>query len=307
MLTGEGDIGQGAYSTFQNIVARELEVPLDRVQVSPVDTHLSPLGFGAFASRVTIIGGNAVLDAARDLKKQILQAASRIYNVSIEHLAYRGGKVAFLKEPGKEISLEEVAHRAMALPEGPPLLGRGFYNPPTVKMNPNTKFGNVAPAYSFGTHVAEVEVDRQTGAVRILGYWAVHDSGKIINPIGAEGQVEGGIIQGLGSTLTEEMIISDGKPLNPSFRDYSLLTALDIPPLKIIFLDSEDPRGPHGAKGLGEPVLVPCAPAVANAIYDAIGIRFQKIPILPEKIFFSLQKKNENDRIENIKKSQAAG
>ena len=220
-------------------------------------------------------------------------AASRIFNLSLEHLEYKEGKVFSLAQPVRQFTIEEITQKASALPDGPPLLGRGFYNPPSSKVDPNTKYGNIAVSYSFATHVAEVEIDPDTGTIKILGYWAYHDSGNIIDMIGAEGQVEGGIIQGLGTTLSEQLIIERGKPLNPNFRDYPLLTALDIPPLRMRFIENEDPRGPYGAKGLGEPVLVPCAPAVANAIYDAIGIRIKKIPILPEDIFFRIRKSKE--------------
>lgn len=295
LITGEGDIGQGAYTAFRQIVAEEMERPLETIHVLPLDTDIAPRCFGAFASRVTTIGGNAVLEAAKDLKKQILLAASRVYHLALEHLEYREGKVIYPLQPAKEFELREIATKALGLSEGPPLLGRGFYNPPTIQMDPRTKYGNISPAYSFGTHVAEVEVDPETGIVKIVGYWAFHDTGKTLNPLSAVGQVEGGIIQGLGYALMEQIILAEGKPLNGNFRDYPLPTAVDIPPLEVGFIESDDPRGPFGAKGLGEPVLVPCAPAIANAIYDAVGVRLTKIPIRPENIFFKMKERRRKN------------
>ena len=144
-------------------------------------------------------------------------------------------------------------------------------------------------AYPFGTQVAEVEVDRETGKVEILGIWAAHDLGRAINPLTAEAQIEGGVVQGVGFALTEQYVWKDGKMLNPNFHDYRLPTFMDAPPMSVIFIEALDPAGPYGAKGLAEPALIPTAPAITNAIYDAIGVRIKDLPVTPEKILRALR------------------
>jgi len=146
-------------------------------------------------------------------------------------------------------------------------------------------------AYSFGVQVAEVQVDRKTGKVTILKFFSIHDSGTVINPMLGEGQVEGGVVQGIGYALMEEIVRNGGKVLNGNFTDYRIPTIKDVPPIETIFIEEPDPFGPFGAKGLGEITQVPTAPAVANAIYDAIGIRLKELPMTPEKVFGALKER----------------
>jgi CO/xanthine dehydrogenase Mo-binding subunit len=171
------------------------------------------------------------------------------------------------------------------------LVGQGQYVPDTVAPDPVTKYGNVSPVYVFGTHVAEVEVDTETGEVRVVGYWASHDVGRAVNPLLLEGQVEGGVAQGIGWTLTEDMVTKDGHVLNPTFLDYRIPGTQDLPRVVCDFVEPVDPKGPYGAKGIGEPALNPVPAAVANAIYDAIGIRFTELPITAEKVLFALRER----------------
>jgi len=171
------------------------------------------------------------------------------------------------------------------------IVGIGSFDPCSEVGDPITKYGNLACTYQFGAHVAVVEVNEETGHVRILDYAAAHDVGRAINRLALEGQIEGGVTQALGWTLWEEMLFRDGKVLNSNFTDYKLPLALDLPPIKVIIVEPGDPMGPYGAKGVGQTCSVPTAPAIANAIFDAVGVRITDLPITPEKILKALRTK----------------
>jgi xanthine dehydrogenase molybdenum-binding subunit len=172
------------------------------------------------------------------------------------------------------------------------VIGEAFYDPPT-EMQDKEFMGNVSAAYAFGAHAVEVEVDQQTGRVKILDYVAAHDLGRAINPLAVEGQIDGGVTMGLGYALSEEMLVREGKILNPTFLDYRVPTACDSIRIKKILVETNDPAGPYGAKGIGEPCLIPVAAAVANAISNAIGVRIRSLPITPEKILSALKEKTK--------------
>jgi xanthine dehydrogenase molybdenum-binding subunit len=165
-----------------------------------------------------------------------------------------------------------------------------FYDPANENLDREFK-GNLSMAYAYGTHGVEVEVDKETGQVKILRYIAAHDVGRSINPMLLEGQVYGGAAMGIGYALTERLILQNGKVMNPNFLDYKMLTAKDVPNIEPIVVETDDPFGPFGAKGVGEPGLVPTAPAIANAIYDAVGVRIKDLPITPEKVLAALKEK----------------
>ena len=170
------------------------------------------------------------------------------------------------------------------------IMGEYFYDPANDNLDREFK-GNLSMTYAFGAHGVEVEVDPETGKVKILNYVAAHDVGRAINPLLLEGQVYGGIAMGVGYALSEQLILHKGEVMNPNFRDYKMLTAKDRVPVKALMVETDDPAGPFGAKGIGEPGCVPTAPAIANAIYDAIGVRINDLPITPEKIVAALKQK----------------
>lgn len=295
LFTGEVDLGQGARTVFAQIVAEELGIPLQDVRVATLDTDISPFGLGAFASRTTTLGGRAVVAAARDARAKLAVVAGDMLEARPEDLEFRGGTVFVKGSPEQAVPIGAVTKRAMAQRSGSPVIGEGSFTPDNVVVaDPQTKFGNVSVAYSFAAHVAEVEVDTRTGKVDVVNYVAVHDTGKTINPLAAEGQVEGGVVQGLGYALTEEIVVKNGRVLNPTFLDYRLMTPLDIPPIKSVFVESDDPIGPYGAKSLGEPTLIPVAAAVANAIYNAVGVRIRSLPITAEKVREALRNKQSS-------------
>jgi xanthine dehydrogenase molybdenum-binding subunit len=202
----------------------------------------------------------------------------------------------FLKEephnPLLRVRLDEILRSAHHREQGSMVVVEAFYDPPNQMSDPRTGRGNISSTYIFGAQGAEVEVDLETGKVRILKYAAAHDVGKVISKQAVKGQIYGGIAQGLGYALSEEYKTRDGRNLNPSFLDYKIFSAPDMDfPIHIECIETNDEEGPFGAKGVGEPGLVPTAPAIGNAIYDATGIRITDLPITPEKILAALEKR----------------
>ncbi len=288
VLTGEVDLGEGVTTTLGIIAAEELGVPLETVRVANVDTEIAPYGLGTYASRVTFMGGNAVQAAAADAKRQLLDVAARALDAPASELEVNDGIISVKGFPHRRLTYAEAAQRgfAMGLTN---VVGRGEFRSEPGAMDVKTKYGNQTMTYSFACHAAEVEVDVETGKVRVLRIVAAHDLGRVINRLGAEGQIDGGVMQGIGFALVEELIRKDGVIRNPSFLDYKIPSSLDAPPaVDAIFVETMDPAGPHGAKGLAETAINPTAAAIANAITDAVGIRVRSAPITPEKILRAL-------------------
>jgi CO/xanthine dehydrogenase Mo-binding subunit len=302
IFSGEGEIGQGASTVFAQIASEELGIPVGDVDVLPVDTDVSPFCSGAFASRVTVMGGSAVKMAAIDLKKDLFKArieqlGANSEDLKIEDLEMRNGEICVKGSSEKGIPPHEVAFKEVFRRGGGRLVGYGNYTVPDWVVVPDkSRYGNISLGYPFGTQAVEVEIDLETGKIEILKLWAAHDLGRAINPMAAQGQIEGGIVQGIGYSLTESYIWEGERVLNTSFVDYKIPTALDIPPLNIALIESDDPNCPYGAKGVGEPALIATAPAIANAVYDAIRVRIKELPITSEKILRAIQTMKEEGR-----------
>jgi CO/xanthine dehydrogenase Mo-binding subunit len=297
LITGEADIGQGSNTIFAQIVAEVLGVSAGEIRPVPLDTDHSPFGLGTFASRVTTIGGKAVQMAAEDAKRQLLEISAEHMEANVNDLECSGGKIYVKGSSESGMEIGEVGKLAFNSSGGASITGVGKYVvPPTVVIPDKTKYGNISSAYSFGVQVAEVQVNPDTGKVNILRVMSVHDSGRIINPMLAEGQIEGGVSQGIGYSLLEEIVRQDGKVLNNDFTDYRMPTIYDVPKISSQFVEIPDPHGPFGAKGLGEITLVPTAAAIANAIYDAVGIRLKEVPFTPEKVLKALRTKREANK-----------
>lgn len=285
VLTGETDLGQGSRTTFALIVAHELGIPTEWVSVPLVDTDFSPHGLGTFGDRVTTLGGNAVRRAALDAKRQLLDVASRDLGVDSSKLIIENGIIFSKKDKNISMEFKEAARIASHRRAGAMILGYGHFVPQNVSMvDPETKTGNISCAYPFVAQVAEVKVNLKSGDVKVLSLTAAHDLGKTINTLMAEGQVHGAIAQGIGFALSEEMVVKKGRITNPNFKRYRMPKAKDIPRIRTIFVESNDPNGPYGAKGLAEPALTAVAPAIANAIYHAAGIWLTSLPMTPEKV-----------------------
>ncbi len=290
VFTGATDMGQGSDTIIGQIVAEEMGVRAEDVVVTHSDTDVCPWDVGAHASRTTFVAGNSARGAARKVKDQILEVAAKSMGESPENLDIRDRTIVSKKDAEKKTPLGKVLRAAHYAAGGKMIMAEHYYDPANENLDKECK-GNMSVTYAFGTHGVEVEVDKETGQVKILKYVAAHDIGKAINPMLLEGQVYGGATMGIGYGLTERLVSKDGKIMNPNFLDYKLLTAKDVPNIEAIVVETDDPEGPFGAKGIGEPGLVPTAPAIANAIYDAVGVRIKDLPITPERVLAALKQK----------------
>ena len=288
LITGASEIGQGSETVLAMIVAEELGVPFGRVEVVNSDTAIKPWDVGVHASRTTFIAGNAALLAARDVKGQLLRLAALQLEEPAEGLDLEDGDVYVTAAPRRRLPYEKVVRAGHFREDGRILIGQAFYDPPTQMLDKEFR-GNVSVTYGFAAQAALVEVEEATGKIEVLRVASAHDVGRALNPVGCEGQIEGGIHMGLGYCLTEELRLRDGRVLNPGFLDYKLLTAPDMPEILITLIETVDEAGPFGAKGLGEAGTIPISAAVANAVKDATGVRITELPMTPERVYRALQ------------------
>lgn len=287
---GATDIGQGSNTILSMIAAEALAMEPEQIRLIASDTDATLPCMGTFGSRVTFCAGNAVAQATFALKEKIMARAAKILDVPAEQLTIKNRSVFVSNEPEKKVSFAQIGAVAYAKKQEV-LTGHGYYDGPEVDpdFNPKSYYAYPGPAMTFATHLAEVEVDPETGKVELINFYAAHDSGKIINPVMAEGQIEGGVVMGCGWALTEEFKLDRGKMLNPNFHDYKIFSIKDIPDITTLLVETTDPNGPFGAKGLGECAMVPTAPAILNAIYDAVGVRILNLPASSEKVFNHLK------------------
>ncbi|MCZ7662882.1 MAG: molybdopterin-dependent oxidoreductase [Thermoleophilia bacterium] len=291
VLTGASDVGQGSDTALGMIAAEELGIPFHRIEMTTADTEVTPMDLGSYASRVTFIAGHAVRLAAADAKSQLLEAAADLLRTPPQDLVSENGVICSLEHPERSALVEEAIQHHLAHGPGSPILGRGAYNAPTDRLNRETGEGNTSPAYSFGAQVAEVKVDPETGRVRVIRMTSAIDCGVPLNPTAIEGQVEGSVAGGMGQALLESFSQHEGLILNPSLLEYRVPLAGEMPDMDTIIVETEEKEGPFGAKGVGEFVQIPTAAAIANAVYDAIGVRIHDLPITPDKILAALSKK----------------
>jgi 4-hydroxybenzoyl-CoA reductase subunit alpha len=296
VFSGASDIGQGSDSVPAYIVCEELGVPLDYVRVVASDTDLTPVDLGAYSSRVTFMMGNACIDAARKIRKQVQEAVAEEWGVKPGRVLLAGGRAMDGQDTGRSIPIREAFNLAEA--KFGTLGAVGSYNTPK-DVHGDYRGGTIgaSPAYSFTAHVAEVEVDAETGFVEVKTIWVAHDCGRALNPTIVEGQMEGSAYMGFGEALMEQHILKDadhgraGLHNAPSLLDYRIPTSLDTPELRSLIVESIDPEGPYGAKEAGEGPLHPSIPAIANAIYDAVGVRMDALPFSPPRVWRALQEK----------------
>ena len=283
------DCGQGAKTVLAQIAAETLGMNLDDVRIYTMDTENAPMDSrGASASSVTFISGNAVYNAAKQAREKLLTVAAEKLEAAVEDLDIRNSRIFVKSAPERSMTLGEVAEASTYRQGSEAILESAHYDTPTEFIDHMTGTGNISPSYSFAAHAAEVEVDTETGRVRVLRIAAAHDVGRAINPMLLEAQIHGGLSQGLGYGLTENLAIEGGQFLNGNFADYKIFTSKDMPEVIPIIVETDDPEGPYNAKGIGEPVLVPTAPAVATAIFDAIGVRVKDLPVTPARVFGAL-------------------
>jgi len=278
LLTMASDIGQGSDTALKQMLAEELGLRMEDIRITAADTAMTPQAdLGTWGSRVTLMAGNAVLDAARKIKDQLFGAVSARFNLNlIYNFECKDGRVQVKLRPEKGISFGEAVAIVQRANRGEPLVVRGSYTPRDK--------GLVTPAFGFGSQIAEVEVDQETGQVKVKQMWTAHDSGTVINPRAVEGQLAGSIQMGLGYSLCEQFVMDGGKTLNTNFLDYKMPTALDMPPSEVAHVETYEPEGPFGAKECGEGLASPTAPAISHAVYHATGYCCKDLPITPEKI-----------------------
>lgn len=287
ILSGCCEIGQGSDTVLCQIVAEELGIPFEWIRIISGDSGITPDGGPTTASRQTYVSGNAVKKAAMEAKRHLFQLAANILECPLEDLAAADQKIYSTKDVTKSIPFATVAIEAHK--RGKPFIGLGWYDNTTKDVDPVTNQGDAYATYIYATQVADVEVDTETGEVKVLQVVAAHDCGKAINPQLIEGQIEGAVAQGMGYALMEEVILNNGRTLTPSLAEYLLPTSVDMPKIVSIIVEDLEPNGPFGAKGVGEGAIIPTAAAIINAIYDAVGVRITSLPVTPEKILTQLK------------------
>ncbi len=296
VFCGSSDIGQGSNTVLATIVARTLGIELQSVRVVEADTDLTPVDLGSYSSRVTFMAGNAVLMAAKELKQKLLEAVAEQFQTRVEDLAILNGRVIFARDPEMKLSFIEATRLAEA--KFGTLSAVGYYTPPKLGGTYKGAGAGPSPSYSFTAHAVELSVDEETGRITIHNVWSAHDCGKAITRQLVEGQIQGCVYMGIGETLFEKMEYTRATKTTPggllqaaSLLEYKTPTALDTPPIEVFIVESNDPEGPLGAKEAGEGPLLAVAPAIANAIYDAIGVQMTSVPFTPDDILKALRVK----------------
>jgi CO/xanthine dehydrogenase Mo-binding subunit len=301
LSTGAVDCGQGADTALAQICAEALKIDPDKVNYVNPDTDASPYNWGTSGSRVTYMVGRAVVGAAEKVKNGIFEHAADVLECAKEDLELRpGGFVGIAGVPDRRVSFADVGRRAHYVAGGPVMAQESLmydgerFDPKRaiVRGFPFSRIGT----YVFGAQAVEVEVDETTGEVSVVEAWCAHDVGRAINPLAVEGQIHGGFAQGLGLALTEEMVWDGPTPVNSTMMDYKVPGAMDVPyAITPIIVEHPEPSGPFGAKAIGEPPLVGVAPAIANAVADAVGIRLRDLPLTPERVLQALLKDRVRD------------
>lgn len=290
VLIGSVDIGQGARTIVRQIAAQELGVPIEKVNVTAVDSDSSPLDTGTFASRVTHQTGNATILAAQEARQVLFEVAGAQLGVGPDRLVAENDRIVVRDAPEQAIPIADVAGQA-TWADRRIIAGRGAYGWPVASVDPDTGEGEPLHNMAYGATVAEVEVDTDTGEVKVLKLASAYDCGKAINPLLVEGQIDGGAAGGLGSALMEEL-----HPYYPTldhhptgFFSYMIPTAKDLPELEAVVVEMGSRSGPYGAKGIGEMTANSQAPAIINAIHDAVGVWITDLPATSEKVLRALQ------------------
>ncbi len=293
VMAGGTEIGAGQRTVLSQIAAEGLSIPYEKVSIVLSDTLVTPYDWSTDASRTTYNTGNAILRACKEVKDRLLEIGGMMLEADPKDLDVDTGEIYVKSAPDRRASYHDVVMFGLYV-DGGVVLGKGsHFDPPKFDPPKDVKLEGVSfppfPAYIFGTQVAEVEVDTETGRVEIIALHSAHDVGKAISPAGCEGQIEGAASIGLGWLLSEEIAFENGVVTNPTWLDYKLPTTLDMPPVYPLLVEEPDETGPFGAKGIGEPALVPTPAAVANAICDAIGVRMTDMPFTPDRVLAAIR------------------
>ena len=305
ILTGAADIGQGSTTLLTQVVAEVLLLPMARIHVVAADSALTPKDNGSYSSRVSLMVGNAALNAAQALRRVLVEAAAKRMQVTPEAIEWLGESCAVA---GSEQRMDFAQVVQAALFDTGTLTVKGTWSAP-----PETQGGTFRGAavgstagFSYAAHVIEVEVDDATGVVRVVKAWVAHDCGRAINPLAVQGQVHGAVWMGVGQALSEETQYHEGLHLRPNLIDYRIPTIAESPPIDVTLVESVDPLGPFGAKEASEGALHGFPPALTAAIADAIGVRVHELPVTPDRLFELLQTRRREKRLQAMKAAKVA-
>lgn len=282
VAVGITELGQGSGTTLMQMTAEAFGLKTDRIKILEVDTSYVPDSGPTVASRSTTMSGNAILDAARQLKPDLIKAAAGVFGAAPSKVEIKNDRAYMKDDSKKSISFEAVAEYAFR--HNTKLAAAGWWVAPHSKWDIKTGMGNTYFAYSYASHLVKVRVDKLTGKVKVLEVIAAHDVGRAINPEGVRAQAEGGIVQGIGYALTEDLKYQDGKLLNPYFSNYILPYPLETPKISTHIIEELGPDGPFGAKSMGEPPIIPIGAAIVSAVSNALGVQFAEMPLTPEVI-----------------------
>ncbi|MHB8766422.1 MAG: 4-hydroxybenzoyl-CoA reductase subunit alpha [Deferrisomatales bacterium] len=294
LYTGATDIGQGSDTILCQMAAEAMGYRYEQMKIVAADTEITPHDFGAYASRQTVMSGAAVKQAGEDVKRRMLELASAMLHLPPDDLDAQDGLIFSKSRPGKELSFEEVARKFFVL-RGP-LIGKGSYTPPKLGGTFKGAAVGTSPSYSFGVQVGEVEIDEETGEVTVHQVWDVHDCGRVINPRLLHGQVHGALAMGMGESVWEQVLFDgEGRVVNPDLANYRIPTALDMPHIHSEVVDSHEPSAPWGVKEIGEGSTNPTMGCFSNAIFDAMGVRVNSLPLTYEKVWRAMKEKREKE------------
>ncbi len=287
IATGVTEIGEGVLTGLCQIAAHEMGVRPEDIVLGDNDTARVPEAAHAGATRMTYMIGNAVALGCREAFGRFRAAMGAYWGVSADSVHAFAGHVWVEGSTSKRMRMEHAVH-VLKKERGIVIVGSGLFTSAHTALHPDTGEATPWQSYVFGAQVAEVEVDDDTGEVQVLGVWAAHDVGRVVNPQQVEGQIEGAVVMAVGHALMEEYVQINGTTTTPGFAKYILPTALDIPHVTSVLLTEPDPKTPLGVKGIGEPAITPTAAAIVNAIYDAVGVRMTRLPATPERVLQAL-------------------
>ncbi|MFQ5858626.1 MAG: xanthine dehydrogenase family protein molybdopterin-binding subunit [Anaerolineae bacterium] len=287
VYSGACDMGQGVLTVVSQVAAEGIGIEPDTIRVVPADTGSTPDAGPTSGSRATFVQGVAVQKAAKEMCDQILQMAAEMLHCQKEDLKANRGQIYKTGSEAPLISVAKVASEIHRL--GRRCASSGWHDITTKDVDPETSQGDAYATYGWATQLAEVEVDTETGHVKVLRIVSATDAGKAINPVAVEGQIQGGAAMGIGYALYEQHIMEGGIPRTGSLAFYLVPTSMDVPEIECEIVEVADPKGPFGAKGVAEPATIPTTPAILNAIFDAVGVRITETPATPERVYFAIQ------------------
>jgi 4-hydroxybenzoyl-CoA reductase subunit alpha len=304
VLTGASDIGQGSSTLIAQTVAEVLGLPLERISVVANDSAVTPKDNGSYSSRVSYMVGNAAIRAAEDLKRTLVAAAARKLEVGVADVEWNGDAC---RVAGTDRSLDFDEVVAEALKDAGTIVAKGAWSTPPETQGGKFRGAAVGSSagFSYAALVVEVDVDEETGSVRVVDVWVAHDCGRAINPLAVEGQVQGSVWMGMGQAIGEETQYLEGLHARANFLDYRVPTIVESPPIDVAIVEAPDPNGPFGAKEAGEGSLAAFLPALTNAIADAVGLRVDALPVSPDRLLAALVARRRNERVSRARAAAA--